>query len=128
MKRYSLSYNPIIEYWSKIKCGEVVVGIKVKRVYKKLVDDIHDQESVYEYSPERANHAIEFVEGYTKHSKGEMGGKPFILELWQKAMTAALFGFIHKTEDTRKYRECILIVGRKNGKCARACEYGREMV
>src|SRR5690625_4973535 len=128
MKRYSLSYNPIIEYWSKIKSGEVVVGIKVKRVYKKLVDDIHDQESVYEYSPERANHAIEFVEGYTKHSKGEMGGKPFILELWQKAMTAALFGFIHKTEETRKYREFILIVARKNGKSAWASAIGLYML
>src|SRR5690625_120653 len=128
MKRYPLSYNPIIEYWSKIKSGEVVVGIKVKRVYKKLVDDIHDQESVYEYSPERANHAIEFVEGYTKHSKGEMGGKPFILELWQKAMTAALVGFIHKTEETRKYREFILIVARKNGKSAWASAIGLYML
>ena len=33
-------------------------------------------------------------------------------------MTAALFGFIHKEENTRKYREFILIVARKNGKSA----------
>src|SRR5690625_378167 len=31
-------------------------------------------------------------------------------------MTAALFGFIHKMDETRKYREFILIVARKNGK------------
>src|SRR5690625_7797097 len=110
MKKYPLSYNPIIEYWNKIKSGEVVVGIKVKRVYKKLVDDIHDQESVYEYSPERANHAIEFVEGYTKHSKGELGGKPFILELWQMAMSAALFGLIYKTEETLLCSDFILFI------------------
>src|SRR5690625_7432992 len=105
MKRYSLSYNPIIEYWSKIKSGEVVVGIKVKRVYKKLVDDIHVQESAYEYSPERANHAIEFVEGYTKHQKGEMGGKTVILQLWKKSRTDAWFGFIHQTDETAKSRQ-----------------------
>jgi len=128
MKRYPLSYNPIIEYWNKIESGEVVVGIKVKRVYKKLVDDIHDQDSVYEYSPDRANQAIDFVEKYCKHSKGELGGKSFILELWQKAMTAALFGFIHKTEETRKYREFILIVARKNGKSAWASAIGLYML
>lgn len=118
MKKYPLAYNPVIDYWKKIESGEIVVGDKVRRVYKKMVTDIHDQESIYEYSPKRANHAIEFVENFCKHSKGEMGGKPFILELWQKAMTAALFGFIHKTEETRKYREFILIVARKNGKSA----------
>jgi len=118
MKKYPLAYNPIIEYWNKIESGEIVVGNKIRRVYKKIVNDMHDQDSVYEYSPERANHAIEFVENFCKHSKGKQGGKPFILELWQKAMTAALFGFIHKIEETRKYREFILIVARKNGKSA----------
>lgn len=118
MKRYPLSYNPIIEYWNKIESGEEVVSNKIRRVYKKLVDDIYDQSSEYEYSPARANHAIEFVENFCKHSKGEMGGKPFKMELWQKAMTAALFGFIHKIDETRKYREFILIVARKNGKSA----------
>lgn len=76
IKRYPLTYNPIIEYWNKIDSGEEVVSNKVRRVYKKLVDDLHNQDSEYEYSPTRANHAIEFVENFCKHSKGEMGGKP----------------------------------------------------
>lgn len=128
MIKYPLAYNSIIEYWNKIDSGKVVVGRKIKRVYKKLIDDMNDETSVYEYSPERANHAIEFVENFTKHSKGEMGGKPFILELWQKAMTAALFGFVHKTEETRKFREFILIVARKNGKSAWASAIGLYML
>jgi len=110
--------NPIEEYYNKIESGEVVVNAKIKRVYKKLVDDIHDKDSVYEYNEERANHAINFVEKFCKHSKGKQGGKPFIMELWQKAMTAALFGFVHKIDGVRKYREFILIVARKNGKSA----------
>lgn len=118
MKRYPLSYNPIIDYWNQIESGKVIVSSKVRRVYKKLVDDLNNPDSVWEYDPKRANHAIEFVEGFCKHSKGKMGGKPFILELWQKAMTAAIFGFIHKIDGTRKYREFILIVARKNGKSA----------
>jgi phage terminase large subunit-like protein len=116
--RYPLAYNPILEYWNKIDSGEEIVSDKVRRIYKKLVADLNNFESEWEYSPKRANHAIEFVENFCKHSKGKMGGKPFLLELWQKAMTAALFGFIHKIDTVRKYREFILIVARKNGKSA----------
>jgi phage terminase large subunit-like protein len=116
--RYPLAYNPILEYWNKIDSGEEIVSDKVRRIYKKLVADLNNFDSEWEYSPKRANHAIEFVENFCKHSKGKMGGRPFLLELWQKAMTAALFGFIHKIDTVRKYREFILIVARKNGKSA----------
>ena len=117
MIKYELTYNPIREYYKAILDGEVVSN-KVRRVYKKLVDDLDNKDSEWEYSPKKANHAIEFIENFCKHSKGKMGGKPFILELWQKAMVAALFGFVHKIDEVRKYREFVLIVARKNGKSA----------
>lgn len=118
MKRYPITYNPILEYWEKINSGEEVVSEKVRRVYQKLVLDLGNKNSEWEYDSKRANHAIEFIENFCKHSKGKLGGQPFLLELWQKAMTASLFGFIHKIDQTRKYREFILIVARKNGKSA----------
>ena len=127
IKRYPLTYNPIIEYYKKIVSGEEVVSAKVRRVYKKLVDDIYDQNSEWEYNPKRANHAIEFIENFCKHSKGKMGGKPFILELWQKALIAAVFGFAHKIDGIRKYREVILIVARKNGKSTLGAAVGLYM-
>lgn len=108
--------NPVLEYWKQIESGKVVVGDKIKRVYKKLVADIKNDQSEYEFDEAKAQHAINFVEKFCKHSKGKMGGKPFELELWQKAMTAALFGFVHKIDGIRKYKEFILIVARKNGK------------
>lgn len=116
MIKYPLDYNPILEYWQKIESGEEIVSDKVRRVYKKLVSDLNNKDSEWEYNPKRANHVIEFIENYCKHSKGKLGGKPFILELWQKALLAALFGFVHKIDGTRKYRELILIIARKNGK------------
>lgn len=118
MIRYPLDCNPILEYWERIQAGEEVVSQKVKRVYQKLVSDLNDKKSEWEYNPKRANHVIEFIENFCKHSKGKLGGKPFILELWQKAMIAALFGFVHKIDQTRKYRELLFIVARKNGKSA----------
>ena len=118
MIKYDLDYNPIRLYYDEIISKKVTVSVKVKRVYQKLVQDLDDEMSEWEYDPKRANHAIEFVENFCKHSKGKMGGKPFIMELWQRAMTAALFGFVHKIDGVRKYREFVLIVARKNGKSA----------
>lgn len=113
--QYPLSYNPIIEYYSLIESGKEIVSEKVRRIYKKLVSDIGDKESIYEYDS-KANHAIEFIENFCKHSKGKWGGKPIVLEVWQKAFIAAAFGFVHGIDGTRKYREVLLVVARKNGK------------
>lgn len=124
MIKYPITYNPIVEYYEKIQSGEIITSKKVERIYKKLVADIYDDKSEYEYSPQRANHAIEFIENFCKHSKGTFGGKNIELELWQKAFIAASFGFIHKIDGTRKYREILLVVARKNGKSTIASGIG----
>lgn len=127
-KSYPLDYNPIRDYWEQVASNQVTVSDKVRRMYKELIRILDDETSEWEYDPERANHAIEFVENYCKHSKGKLGGQPFILELWQKAMTAALFGIVHKIDGTRKYKEFILIVARKNGKSAWGSAIGLYML
>jgi len=128
MIEYPLTYNPIEEYWEKIKNKEIVVCSKIYRVYKKLVFDIHNEKSEWEYDPRKANHVIEFIENYCKHSKGKLGGQALILELWEKAFIAALFGFVHKIDGIRKYRELVLIVARKNGKSILGSALGLYML
>jgi phage terminase large subunit-like protein len=56
-----------------------------------------------------------------------MGGKPVILEVWEKAMIATIFGFID-IEGNRKYREALLIVGKKNGKSLLASAVGNYLL
>ena len=120
--RYPENYNPILEYWSEIENG-LQVPEKIRRTYRKLVDDVHNDTGHYYYSAQRANHVIEFIENFCKHSKGKMGGKPVRLELWEKAMLAAIFGFID-AEGRRKYREAVLIIAKKNGKSLIASAVG----
>lgn len=115
MIRYSKDYNPILKYWQQIESGQAVVSDKIRRTYKKIVYDPTDKDSEFFYSPARANHILEFAENYCRHSKGKWGGKHVILELWEKALLATTFGFID-VEGNRKYREVLLIVGKKNGK------------
>lgn len=108
--------NPIRQYWEEIRSGREIVSRKVYKVYRKLVRDLDDKKSEWEYNENKAQHPITFIEKYCRHSKGKMGKEPFVLELWEKALIAATFGFVHKIDGTRKYRELILLVARKNGK------------
>ena len=126
MIKYPLDYNPIREYWNLIESGQEVVSLKIYKVYKKANADLDDNNSEYYYSPSRANHVIEFGENFCRHSKGKMGGKPVVLELWEKAHLAVIFGFID-IEGNRKYRESLLIVGKKNGKSLLASIVGLYM-
>ena len=121
---YETNYNPIVEYFNWIQNNRNKVGRKIFKVYNELVRIINDSNSEWEYSSKKANHAIEFIENYCKHSKGKLGGKPFILELWQKALIAATFGIVHKIDGTRKYQEVMLVVARKNGKSTLAAAIG----
>lgn len=126
MIRYPLAYNPVLEYWEAIETGKVAVCRKIRKVYKKLADDINNP-GEWHYSPQRGNHIIEFAENYCKHSKGKFGGKPVVLELWEKALLAGGFGFINDA-GIRKYQRIILIIAKKNGKSLLASIVGLYML
>lgn len=111
---YPLSYNPVLEYWEKIESGQEVVSLKIYTWYKYLAHLINNP-GEYFYSAKRANHILEFAENYCKLSKGAGAGKLVKLELWEKALLAAVFGIVD-INGNRMCREALLIVGKKNGK------------
>lgn len=97
-----------------IESGQEVVCNKIYRWYKYLAQIINNP-GEYFYSAKRANHILEFAENYCKLSKGAGAGKPVRLEIWEKALLAAIFGIID-INGYRLCREALLIVGKKNGK------------
>ncbi|MFY2153542.1 terminase large subunit [Mammaliicoccus sciuri] len=107
--------NYIIEYWQEIEKGNIVVSKRIYKQYQKLVQDI-DHHDKYVYDSAKALRPIKFIEAFCRHSKGELAGKPLILDLFQKAYISALFGFIDKDTGHRRYTESFFFVGRKNGK------------
>ena len=59
--------------------------------------------------------AVRFFHKYLTHAKGELGGKPFVLERWQQEYVRTLFGTLKK-DGLRQYRTSLLAIPRKNGK------------
>ena len=119
--------NPILEYWDKIESGEIIVSQKVYKTYRKVVRDLNSNNTEWIYSDKRAQHVITFFEKYLRHSKGKLGGKPVLLELWEKAMLSTIFGFVD-IEGNRKYQKAGLIVAKKNGKSLLSSGIGLYML
>ena len=131
----------IEEYWNWILNNPNKVDNKVKKVYKKLVENIKKpqkvsflnkttgevEEHIYIFDEAKASRPIEFIEKYLKQSKGVWNGKPLKLELFQKAFIEALFGFVDEETGLRKYKKAILFVARKNGKSVLASAIGIYM-
>lgn len=122
MKNYIRVYNDMIEK------GGVVVSDKVRRLYAHLVAKLDNPHGRYVFDADKAEYVIQFIERFCKHSKGKWAGKPVLLEVWQKALVSALFGFVDKDTGLRQYRELILIVARKNGKSTLASALGLYML
>jgi len=71
----------------------------------------------YYFDEESADRAVNFIEKFCTHVKGELAGKAFILEKWQKDdIVRPLFGWKDKDTGLRKYRTCYVEIPRKNGK------------
>ena len=57
--------------------------------------------------------AVRFFEKHLTHAKGELGGKPFVLERWQRRYVWQLF---RERDSRRVVRTSLLALPRKNGK------------
>lgn len=62
-----------------------------------------------------AARAIDWIETNIRHSKGAKGGALFVMQPWQRAFVANLFGWV-RPDGTRRFREALLYVGKKQGK------------
>ena len=108
--------NYIDEYLENMRSGKCIVSKRIRRVYEKLSDDIHNPKDGFIFDEKKAQRPIDFIERFCRHSKGEWASQPLKLELFQKAFISALFGFIDEKSGFRKYRETLFYVARKNGK------------
>lgn len=114
----------ILEYYNKIQSGEIIVGqellLQLKQLVIELTDPIYQNLHKIKIEFEDSEKRIKFIETQCKHFEAPFAGKPFILEIWQKAFIEAIFAIKIYDEEInkyiRKYKEVLFLVGRKNGK------------
>lgn len=105
--------NSILAYYQAIKDGSEIVGRWILLLYTWIVKGLQDK--AFFYDAKKANRAINYVENFCRHHEGALAPQLIKLELWQKALTAIIFGIVDKT-GFRQFREVCIIVARKNGK------------
>lgn len=105
------SENYIFRYYQQIKDGSVIVGKWITAIYDYLIKGLED--GLFYLDLKKANRAIKFIETFVHHTEGR--DDLLKLELWQKAIISALFGIVD-ADGVRQFKECFIVVGRKNGK------------
>ncbi len=106
--------NYLLEYYNQIQKGTILVGQELKKMLDGLIKDLDNPRYIFDEEP--GNIRILFIEKFCKHTKSPFNGKPFILELWEKAMLQVAYGFKMASTGKRRFTEVVLLIARKNGK------------
>lgn len=114
----------ILKYIDLIDNEEIIVGeelyLQLEKLKKELTDPIYQNIMNIKIDFEASEKRIKFIENECKHFEAPHAGKPFILEIFQRAFVEAIFAIKIYDEEVgryvRKYQDILFLVGRKNGK------------
>lgn len=109
-----------IKYAQDVIDGAIIAGADIVNACKRFLSDL--QRDDLEYRDKEPDACITLMEGMFVHRKGEMIdgtpllGKPLKLEPWQVFIVCNLLGFWYKGTQERRFKEALIMLGRKNGK------------
>lgn len=118
MKIKTRKLHPAEQYAHDVIHGRIVACKYVIQACKRYFDDKKNgkKRGLY-FNKNDAQHAIDFIQRYCKHSKAEWANNPFILESWQQFIIWNIFGWkINSVNGYRRFRTTYIECGRKNGK------------
>lgn len=99
--------------WTEVRTTKFLSGLPYYDPFVTAKD--------YYFDVEEWDRIIAFVVNECAYPEAENTGLPFIPEKWQSCVYANLFCWKHKETHFRRYRECFIMVPRKNGK---TCSFG----
>ena len=119
-------------YVSDVLAGRIPVCRWVRLACQRHRKDIAASRSKaypYKFVAEEAETVCRFVERFP-HTKGVWAAKhePFVLQPWQAFWVCSVFGWLRKKGDKRRFRKCLILVPRKNGKSDLAARIGLYML
>ena len=131
--RINGKHSYLLEYYNKARAGFdalktapydvkaaiargeiVIIGQELWQELENLIEDLDNPEYYYEQNDAQLRQ--EFIETFCRHTKSPFYGKPFILELWEKAVLETFYSFKWVETRHRRFKKCILLIARKNGK------------
>jgi len=101
------------QYIHQVKSGEVLTNKWVKLAIQRHMKDL--QNPAFFFDREAAQKVISFIEAL-KHIKGDLAGKPILLDPWQVFFIGSLYGWKRKDTGRRRFKKAFLFIARKNGK------------
>ena len=109
-------------YAEKIKSGQIVAGTHIKQGIRRFLDDFDNPELRIDLS--ESDKRIRFIEHECKLYEAPFSGRPFKLELFQKAIIESIYAIekwnpeanFGKGGWVRKYQDVLILIARKNGK------------
>jgi len=108
----------LLEYIEKCKSGEILIGHELMQQLDMLLEHFDDPDIKIDFTDGSVR--IKFIQTKCRHSEAPHAGKPFVLELFQKAFIEAIYVFEIYDDElqmwVRKYQEVLFLVARKNGK------------
>jgi phage terminase large subunit-like protein len=122
--------GPFDDYVTSIKTGMVPACKYVHQAVDRHIRDMQraaDPEWPYYFLADAAMHALNYYQNL-RHWKGKWAGMIIKLEPWQVFYIGSLFGWLRKDTNTRRFRESLLMVPRKNGKTTMLAGIGLYMM
>lgn len=109
-------------YAEQIRSGKIIAGQRIKQAVRRFLKDFDDPELRIELS--ESDKRIRFIEHECKLYEAPFSGRPFRLELFQKAIIESIYAIkkwnpeasFGKGGWVRKYQDVLIVIGRKNGK------------
>lgn len=127
------NYPAVAEKYARdVISGSIPAAKYIKLACQRHIDDLDWQDDAgfaFRFDKKAATKACAFIE-LMPHTKGKwaQAAQVLVLEPWQIFMTACLFGWVRRKDNTRRFRRFLLLVPRKNGKSAWAAAVGLYML
>jgi len=94
--------------YQPVRLSELLRLIPTYDVFREAEDYYFDLDEMHKF--------VEFVINECVFPEGEYTGLPFVPELWQWCIYFNIFCWKHKTTHYRRFKECFILIPRKNGK------------
>lgn len=107
----------IDEYIKGVLSNEIITSQKIKLACERHINDLKKmgtESFPWVFDERKAFRPVKFIEMFCAPSKGDY--IKLEMQPWQHFVIGSLYGWVHKDTGIRRFKEGLILLGRKNGK------------